>query len=132
MHVPQASPRRTASAVSRYYERLLSIRRSFELYVMRNKDAVRRELFRTAVRWHAHDIDDVWRKEERRVNRLLGRALGDYYKEDPTRAWQRPAFNWRPVLFDYPPVLRNFAIRVLLGVRELGRGLIRQRRASAR
>jgi hypothetical protein len=120
---------RRRSSVRREYARLADIRRSYEFYVLRNRDSVRHELFRLPVRWHADDLDRAWMREEARIDRLIRRALGDYYKQDADRPWQGLAFNWRTVLFDYPPVLRKFAIRVLLGLRELGRGLVGQRRA---
>jgi hypothetical protein len=128
MRIAEGKPR---SSVRREYARLADIRRSYEFYVLRNRDSVRHELFRVPVRWHVDDIDLAWMREEARIDRLIRRALGDYYKQDADRPWKGPAFNWRTVLFDYPPVLRKFAIRVLLGLRELGRGLVGQKRRTA-
>jgi hypothetical protein len=59
--------------------RRCSIRGSLAFFARRNRDAVKRDLFRTPVRWHAADLDDDWRREEESVSRLLDNAVGDYY-----------------------------------------------------
>ena len=56
-----------------------SIRGSLVFFARRNRDALKRDLFRTPVRWHATEVDDVWRREEEDVSRLLDNAVGDYY-----------------------------------------------------
>jgi hypothetical protein len=56
-----------------------SIRGSLAFFARRNRDALKRDLFRTPVRWHATDVDDAWRCEEENVSRLLDNAVGDYY-----------------------------------------------------
>jgi hypothetical protein len=127
-------PGKQRSFVQREFERLLDIRRSYQFYVLRNRDSIRRELFRLPARWHAQDLDAVWMKKERSVSRLLKRALGDYYKQsfaEDGQQWKRPSFNWRTLFLDFPPVLRAFTFRVLLQIREFGRGLAGVKRTSA-
>ena len=116
------------SFLRREYARLADIRRSYEFYVFRNCDTVRHELFRFPIRWHAHDLDAVWLKEERRIGRLFRRAVGDYYA---SRGWKNPSINWRTLLFDFLPMLRMFMFRILLRVRDFGRGLLKLKSASA-
>jgi hypothetical protein len=131
-HAVRMPPGKQPATLRRGYARLADIRRSYEFYVFRNGDTVRHELFRIPVCWHAHDIDQVWLKEERRLIRLFNWALGDYYSQTTnSREWKEPAFNWRTLLFDFPPRLRISVFRTLLQIRELGRGLFGMSRASA-
>jgi hypothetical protein len=131
-HAVRMPPGKQPAPPRREYASLADIRRSYEFYVFRNHDTVRHELFRLPVRWHANDVDQVWLKEERRLARLFNRALGDYYRQTAnSREWKKPAFNWRTLLFDFPPRLRMSVFRALLQIRELGRGVLGLRRASA-
>jgi hypothetical protein len=102
------------SGLRQEYDRLCNIRRSFEFYVLRNSDVVRRDLFWTRVRWHANELDDNWTKEERRIERVLNRAVGDYIRGSPLA--ERSSFNWRTLLLDQSVLshkLREIGIRVL-------------------
>jgi hypothetical protein len=117
------------TVLRREYERMCDVRRSIEFYVLRKLDAVRRDLFRTPVRWHSGELDDVWRKEEGKIERLLDRAAGDYFRQDLTldAAGSSRSTNWRSLLLDVPwlnlpAVLRGLVYRVLLKVRELASG----------
>jgi hypothetical protein len=60
--------------------RLCNIRASMRAYAGANGDVVKRDLFQVPIRWHVADLDRVWKEEERRIDRLIGRAVGDYYK----------------------------------------------------
>ncbi len=51
-----------------------NLRESMRAYA--TDDAIRRELFRLPVRWHARDMDTVWKQEEQRVAQLIDRAAG--------------------------------------------------------
>jgi len=62
------------------YDQLRNIRESMGYYVSRNHDVVRRELFKLPIRWHAAELDEVWMKEERRIDRLIDCVVGDYYE----------------------------------------------------
>ena len=42
-------------------------------------DMVRRELFRLPIRWHGGDLDEVWRNEEQRIEKLIDRAAGNHF-----------------------------------------------------
>jgi hypothetical protein len=57
--------------------RLSNIRESMRAYA--GQDAIRRDLFRTPIRWHGSDRDEIWAKEEQRIGQLIDRAVGDYY-----------------------------------------------------
>jgi hypothetical protein len=60
-------------------ERLSNIRESMKFYATANGDHVKRDLFARPIRWHRGDIDDVWTQEERRIERSIKLAVGDYY-----------------------------------------------------
>jgi hypothetical protein len=123
------------SALRRHYDQLRDIRRSYEFYVLSKGDVIRHNLFGTPVRWHGQDLDEVWRQEERRIERLIAWALGDYYGQassgDPHELGLRH-FNWRILLFDIPlfeipSLLRGLVLRLLLQVPPLRRFLMRSK-----
>jgi hypothetical protein len=61
------------------YKQLSNIRESMWFFAGRNQDVLRRDLFRLPIRWHTTDLDEVWMKHERRIDRLINYAVGDYY-----------------------------------------------------
>jgi hypothetical protein len=61
------------------YSHLCNIRESMWHHAGRNKDVLMRDLFRLPIRWNITDLDEVWMKEEQRVDRLINSAVGDYY-----------------------------------------------------
>jgi hypothetical protein len=72
-------------------------------------------------------------KEERRIESLLHRAVGDYYPQgkaaDAARLTGRPRLNWRSLvldvpLFELPAMARGQVYRFLLKVRGTGRRLM--------
>jgi len=63
-----------------HYQRLCNIRESLWYYAGRNRDTLRRDLFRLSIRWHTGDLDDVWASEEQRIGRIIDDAVGDYYR----------------------------------------------------
>ena len=58
---------------------LCGIRASLGIYGRQHDNAIRRDMFRVSVRWHAGDLDDVWKREEERISAFIERAAGDYY-----------------------------------------------------
>jgi hypothetical protein len=77
------------------YAQLCNMRESMNHYVARQWEPVRRDLFRASFRLHSKDIDDVWRREEKRIDRLIALAVGDYFCADRT-----PAGGIRSFLFE--------------------------------
>lgn len=61
------------------YDQLCNMRESMWYYSGRNRDVMRRDLFRLPIRWHTADLDDVWAAEEQKIDQLINRAVGDYY-----------------------------------------------------
>jgi hypothetical protein len=61
---------------------LCNLRASIALYSRDRRNVVRRDMFRTSVRWHADDIDATWQREESHIAALIERAAGDYYKNE--------------------------------------------------
>jgi hypothetical protein len=109
---------------------LCNIRASMRAYAAADCDVVKRDLFRVPIRWHATDLDNVWREEERRIERLIRRAVGDYYeisqsphrKRFPTRRHlldiiEKP----REFLLDWPGVAKAWF--VIRSVRDIPRRL---------
>jgi hypothetical protein len=58
---------------------LANLRKALERYTRPHRDLVRRDLFRTAVRWHADDLDETYSREEALITSIIDRAAGDYY-----------------------------------------------------
>jgi hypothetical protein len=69
----------TRPRLFRRLRQLRSIRQAMEVYVRRNQDVVRRDLFAASIRWHVRDLDQIWIKEEQRIRRTIDDAVGDYY-----------------------------------------------------
>ncbi len=72
----------------RALSQLCGIRASLGVYGRQHGNAIRRDMFQASVRWHAGDLDDVWKREEERISAFIERAAGDYYsgsKEFPPR-----------------------------------------------
>jgi hypothetical protein len=130
-HSMRVAVDRHRSALRLGYERLCDIRRSYEFYVLRKKDAIRHNLFRILVRWHGKPIDEVSRQAEHRIERLIARAVGDYYARGPLGElgpFGRYRFTWRTVLldvpwFELPSLLRGKMIEFVLQVPPLRRVL---------
>ena len=74
---PAPTPRRRLDWMIKLAQ-TCSLRESMAFYARRNRDVVKRNLFRVAVRWHTADLDAVWQLEERQVSIAIERALGDY------------------------------------------------------
>ena len=128
--ISREQPRR--SALRRQHDQLCSIRRSFVFYSLRNSEPVKRQLFHMPVRWHANELDEVWRKQERSIQRLLKRAVGDYYRESTQPRTigmiRQPRLNWRNLVldvpvFDLPAVIRGLLYRRVLRAFEFWRKL---------
>jgi len=66
-------------------------RKAMAWHVGRARDAVRRQLFCTCIRIHVGDLDKVWKQEERRIEVLVDRAVGDY-RNDGGRPSDFPSF----------------------------------------
>jgi hypothetical protein len=102
MRVPSGQLR---SALRQSYDRLCDMRRSYEFYVLRKGDLTRHTLFQIPVRWHVEPIDEAWRQAEHRIERLIARAVGDYY---PLSSIGEPGefgryrLTWRTLLLDVP------------------------------
>jgi len=81
------------------YARLCDIRESMWSWAGRYGDAVRCQMFRLPIRWHADDLDDAWTGVEREMQRDIDRAVGDYVLvgEPPhgSRLPSRPSFTLR-------------------------------------
>jgi hypothetical protein len=129
--IPSAGRR---SALRRHYDCLREIRHSFRTYVVRDRDLIRHNLGCILVRWRTRELDPVWLKEEYRINRLLHRAIGDYYSKGSRNGQFVPSrFNWRAVLLDISISALSLAVggliyRLLLKVYPAGYTLsIRQR-----
>jgi hypothetical protein len=86
---------------SNRYHQLSSIRRSMEFYVKRNRDTVRRDLFRRPVRWHTSDLDAAWMAQEREIEKFVTRAIGDYWS-NPLERLPRINSNLRYFWLDLP------------------------------
>jgi hypothetical protein len=128
-HSAPSSEAGRRSTLRRYYDCLCDIRRSFEIHAIRNRDAIRRKLGRTLVRWHARELDDAWMKEERRIRGLLDRAIGDHHEREIPHGRLANRLNWRTVIldtpvFDLPRKLRGLIYRILLKVRATGGAFI--------
>jgi hypothetical protein len=95
-------------------KRMLAIRESMRFFAGASRDAFRRDLFRVPVRWHGGELDEVWRREERRIELLISRAVGDYYRV--SRPPNRDRFPSRPTFLDMvargPATLRNYLSRL--------------------
>ena len=61
------------------YALLCNLRGAIAFYCRGEYDVVRRDMFRASICWHPDDIDEVWRREESRIVKLIERAAGDYY-----------------------------------------------------
>jgi hypothetical protein len=59
--------------------RLCAMRAAMGFYVRQRHDMLKCELFARPIRWHIGDLDEVWFREERRINRSLERFIGDYF-----------------------------------------------------
>lgn len=56
-----------------------TIRIAMGFHCRRTHDALKRDLFRLPVRWHVDELDDAWTLHERKIQKSLERAIGDYY-----------------------------------------------------
>jgi hypothetical protein len=56
-----------------------SIRASVGIYARRDRDLLKRDLFRLPIRWHPDDLDHAWHQQERRISAQIQAAVGDYY-----------------------------------------------------
>jgi hypothetical protein len=108
---------------------LANLRHSLATYTRRQHDAVRRDLFRVSVRWHADEIDNVWRQEEARISALIEQAAGDYYADG--RFPPRISFDTRYLPLDLM-LGPQYLIKILGYVRALLRVFAGDRREAAR
>jgi hypothetical protein len=58
---------------------LCNLRESVATYGCGPANAIRRQMFRVSVRWHAGDLDETWAREEQRITKLIDSAAGDYF-----------------------------------------------------
>jgi hypothetical protein len=108
---------------------LSNLRHSLAAYTRGQRDAVRRDLFRVSVRWHADDIDDVWRQEERRISALIERAAGDYYADGQFPPRISLDLRYLPLDLMFGP---QYVIKILGYGRALLRAFAGDRREAAR
>jgi hypothetical protein len=108
---------------------LSNLRQSLAAYTRGQRDAVRRDLFRVSVRWHADDIDDVWRQEERRISALIERAAGDYYADGQFPPRISLDLRYLPLDLMFGP---QYVIKILGYGRALLRAFAGDRREAAR
>jgi len=108
---------------------LCNLRHSLATYTRRQRDAVRRDLFRVSVLWHADDVDEVWRQEAGRISRLIERAAGDYYADGrfPARISLDPRYLPLDLM-----LVPQYVIKILGYVRALLRAVRGDRREAAR
>jgi hypothetical protein len=105
---PNHEPRR--SILRKEHDRLCGIRRSVEAYALGRQDAVKLGLFRLPIRWHSADIDSVWQKRERRIEREIKWAAGDYLSSSPRKPLTKESRSsfWRRALLNQPlPELKS-------------------------
>jgi hypothetical protein len=108
---------------------LSNLRHSLAIYTRGQRDAVRRDLFRVSVRWHADEIDDIWRQEEGRISALIERAAGDYYADGRFP----PPISLDPRYLPLDLMLGpQYAVKMLGYVRALLRAFAGDRREAAR
>jgi len=88
------------------YSRLRNLRESMKYYAGRNRDTMRRDLFRMPIRLHKAGLDEVWANVERRSNLMIRLAVGDYYRVSRPPHTKRfpaePSLDPRAVLMDIP------------------------------
>jgi hypothetical protein len=82
---PRTQTRLRATALMTRLGWLASMRQSMQAFASTNAegDLIRRDLFRTPIRWHSGDLDEAWADEEQRILRLIRQAVGDYYVSEP-------------------------------------------------
>jgi hypothetical protein len=134
---PTATDRSVPYPTRRFGGRLMptgallgNLRHSLATYTRRQRDAVRRDLFRVSVRWHAEDVDEVWRQEESRIAGLIERAAGDYYADGsrfPARISLDPRYLWLDLM-----VVPQYLIKILGYARAVLRACAGDRREAAR
>jgi hypothetical protein len=105
--------------------RLSSIRESMRFYVDASRDTVSRDLFRLPVRWHRDELDEVWFEDEHRIDRMIDRAVGDYYRAAEV---SRTNFPSRRTVFDYAAIADALLRRLFTAVGSLQRQLLELRR----
>jgi len=88
-------------------QRLANIRHSMWSFAGQGRDTFRRDLFRHPVRCHGRELDKVWHREERRIERQIQRAVGDYYKVSAASS-RRKEFPSHLAFIDYVLVTDNF------------------------
>jgi len=57
-----------------------SVRVSMGVYARRDKDPLKRDIFRHPIRWHGKELNEAWRRAERRNSEIIDRAVGDYFE----------------------------------------------------
>jgi len=104
----------------RKYEQVCAMRRALKLYASGGTNKLKRDLFRLSTRWHAADIDRAWLKQERRIERMINIAIGDFYAGNPlSRGVGRV---WRWLLIECPDMVMAALARPMRGVRRVYRG----------
>ncbi len=130
--VDRSGSRRTSRLGARWmpqFALLCNLRGAISAYTRGERDLIRRDMFRVSVRWHADDVDDVWRQEEAAIMALIDRAAGDYYSHGPVLP-PRLSFDPRYLPFDLFNVLQGIA-RVVGGGAAAGFGALTGNRADA-
>ncbi len=97
------------------YIQLSNIRESMWHHAGRKADVMRRDLFRMPIRFHTGNLDEVWEKEERRIDRLIYYAVGDYYSIS-----RPPHIGCFPTKFSLDP-------RILLNITPTVMGVVKLR-----
>ena len=108
---PAAKTKRGTGGILTEYKRIMSIRRAFKTYAGGNNDWLKHEIFRTPFRWHIGEIDDVWKNEERRIERQIRWAVGDYLSAPGSRL--QTSLSPQRMLLDIPEEAALRWIRLL-------------------
>ncbi|HUO43421.1 MAG TPA: hypothetical protein VMT94_00740, partial [Burkholderiales bacterium] len=92
------------------YDRLCNVRESMWHFAGRNRDTMRRDLFGMPIRLHRGELDEVWAEAERRSNRMIRLAVGDYYRVSKPPYTKRfpPKYGFNPrIVFGLTPTVRG-------------------------
>jgi hypothetical protein len=96
------------------YRQLCNMRRAVRTYADNGGSRIKRDLFRLPVRWHADDLDAAWKSKERRIDRLIDLAVGDFYASDELSLRRTFGGYWRWLAFEAPRVPRVYGVALAI------------------